>query len=94
MDGSLNIKSENGRRAGAFTARQIYAPGWLMNITGRELRIHGFKKESLQLLDRAIRWLNSRPDEEKATKITGYTWPGSIMVEKSGRNHGPSLKAY
>ncbi len=58
IDQSLNMKYD-----------KIYNPGWLMNKAGQELRVHGFPKGSLQLFDRAVRWLQARPDEEKATKI-------------------------
>jgi tetratricopeptide (TPR) repeat protein len=67
-----------------------YAPGRLMNVTARELRVHGFKKESFRLLDRAIRWMEDRPDEEKTTKdyreVLGYAyysaekWPESWIL--------------
>ncbi len=58
IDQSLNMKYD-----------KIYTPGWLMNNAGQELRVHGFPKGSLQMFDRAVRWLQARPDEEKATKI-------------------------
>ena len=79
IDQSLNIK-----------LNMTYAPGRLMNVTARELRVHGFKKESLRLLDRAIQWLNDRPDEEKAKKdyrvvlayvyYAGEKWPESRIL--------------
>jgi len=42
--------------------------GWLMISAGQELKIHGFKKESLQLLEKAIKWYGTRPNEEAKTK--------------------------
>jgi tetratricopeptide (TPR) repeat protein len=32
---------------------------------GRELRIHGYRKESLEFMERAIQWLKDRPDSER-----------------------------
>ncbi len=40
-------------------------PAQVMLNVSVELRAHGFKKESFQLLDRAIEWLKARPAEEK-----------------------------
>jgi serine/threonine protein kinase/tetratricopeptide (TPR) repeat protein len=43
--------------------------GWnaaaVMLDAGLELKLHGFRKESLELLERAVKWLESRPSEEK-----------------------------
>jgi tetratricopeptide (TPR) repeat protein len=69
IDHSLNMKSDKWPAGRNITAREIYNPGWLMNKAGQELRVHGFQKGSLQMFDRAVRWLQDRPDEEKATKI-------------------------
>ncbi len=69
IDQSLNMKSDKWPAGRNITAREIYDPGWLMNTAGRELRVHGFPKGSLQMFDRAVQWLQARPDEEKATKI-------------------------
>ena len=43
-------------------------PGWLMIEAGRELKLHGFKKESVEVVERAIKWLEARPGEEAKTK--------------------------
>jgi serine/threonine protein kinase/tetratricopeptide (TPR) repeat protein len=43
-------------------------PGWLMIKAGLELKLHGFKKESLELLERTIKWLEARPREETQAK--------------------------
>jgi len=69
IDQSLNMKSDKWPAGRNITAREIYNPGWLMNKAGQELRVHGFQKGSLQMFDRAVRWLQARPDEEKAMKI-------------------------
>jgi tetratricopeptide (TPR) repeat protein/TolB-like protein len=68
IDQSLNMKSDKWPAGRNITAREIYDPGWLMNKAGQELRVHGFQKGSLQMFDRAVRWLQARPDEEKAKK--------------------------
>jgi predicted Zn-dependent protease len=44
--------------------------GWVMVEAGRELKLHGFRNESLELAGRAIKWLEARPSEGKKTK--GY----------------------
>ena len=40
------------------------SPGWMATHTARELRAHGHKQASLQVLERAIKWYESRPEEE------------------------------
>jgi len=53
----------------SFTLKQ--EPGYksenVILDTGRELRTHGFRNESMQLLERGIRWLNERPKGEATT---------------------------
>ncbi len=68
IDQSLNMKSDKWPAGRNIAAREIYDPGWLMNKAGQELRVHGFPKGSLKMFDRAVQWLQARPDEEKAKK--------------------------
>jgi tetratricopeptide (TPR) repeat protein len=68
IDQSLNMKSDKWPAGRNITAREIYNPGWLMIKAGQELRVHGFPKGSFRMFDRAVRWLQARPDEEKAMK--------------------------
>jgi tetratricopeptide (TPR) repeat protein/predicted Ser/Thr protein kinase len=42
-----------------------YSPGHIMLRAGRELRAHGFKEDSVQVLNQAFQWFESRPAEEK-----------------------------
>ena len=44
-----------------------YSSGTVILDTGRELKTHGFRIESMQLLERGIRWLNERPRGEAET---------------------------
>ena len=39
---------------------------------GRELRAHGYRQASLQVLERAVKWLESRAKEESETEIHRY----------------------
>jgi len=56
VDESFTLKQEPG-----------YKSGNVILDTGRELKTHGFRNESIQLLERGIRWLNERPKGEAAT---------------------------
>jgi serine/threonine protein kinase/tetratricopeptide (TPR) repeat protein len=48
------------------------SPGNIMLRAGRELRAHGFKEDSIRVLDQALRWFESRPSEEKASVGNRY----------------------
>jgi len=41
--------------------------GSVMLSAGRELRAHGFREESVRILERARQWFESRPDQEKVS---------------------------
>jgi len=41
----------------------------LLISSGQELRVHGYRKELLDFLDRAIQWLKSRPESETKTEV-------------------------
>jgi serine/threonine protein kinase/tetratricopeptide (TPR) repeat protein len=41
-------------------------PFWHMFNAARELRVHRYKKASLQLIERMFRWLESRPEESES----------------------------
>lgn len=43
-----------------------------MLACGRELRAHGFARESVEVLGEALRWFDSRPDHEKSTAKNRY----------------------
>jgi tetratricopeptide (TPR) repeat protein len=36
--------------------------------SGQELRVHGYREESLDFLERAVQWLKSRPESETKTE--------------------------
>jgi len=48
------------------------SPGNIMLRAGRELRAHGFKEDSIRVLDQALQWFESRPSEEKASVGNRY----------------------
>ena len=41
--------------------------GSVMLIAGRELRAHGFREESVRVLDRARQWFEGRPEQEQGS---------------------------
>jgi tRNA A-37 threonylcarbamoyl transferase component Bud32/tetratricopeptide (TPR) repeat protein/TolB-like protein len=53
-DESTTLASEGG-----------WGPGEMMMQAGHELRAHGYQKESVQVLERAQQWVESRPQKEK-----------------------------
>jgi len=55
-------------------------PGQYMLSAGRELRAHGYQQESLQVLERAFKWFESRPKEESETWEHRYTL-GQVLYE-------------
>jgi serine/threonine protein kinase len=48
---------------------QKRSPGRCMLTAARELRAHGYRQASLQVLEGALKWLETRPKEESETKI-------------------------
>jgi tetratricopeptide (TPR) repeat protein len=68
-------------------------PGKVMALAGNFLRAHGHREASLQALDRAIRWVESRPEEEQKDRDTrdllGYAlyraerWPEAQALYQS-----------
>ena len=40
------------------------SPGTMMFYAGEFLKVHGFKKEALQMLDRSIQWYKAKPRQE------------------------------
>lgn len=51
---------------------QTGSPGLIMMNAGRELRAHGYRQASLQVLERAVKWFESRPKEESETRSHRY----------------------
>ena len=52
--------------------RSGYSPGNIMLRAGRELRAHGFKDDSVRVLNQALQWFEGRPSEEKASVGNRY----------------------
>jgi tetratricopeptide (TPR) repeat protein len=49
----------------ALPPRRGYSPGHIMLWAGEELRAHGFKEDSIQVLNQARQWFEGRPAEGK-----------------------------
>jgi tetratricopeptide (TPR) repeat protein len=50
-----------------FPPPQSWTPGSLMYLTGVGLRAHGYPEDSFQMLNRALKWYEDRPQEERRT---------------------------
>jgi tetratricopeptide (TPR) repeat protein len=59
---------------------QQWNPSQCMLRAARELRAHGYRQASLQVLERAFNWLDSRPKEESETWEHHYTL-GQVLYE-------------
>jgi len=57
-----------------------YSPGDIMLRAGRELRAHGFKEDSIRVLDQALQWFEGRPDQEKASVGNRYSRAWTLYV--------------
>jgi len=44
-------------------------PGWVMRLTAQELRAHGYRQASLQVIERAVKWFESRTKKESKTRM-------------------------
>jgi len=51
---------------------QAYDPPWVLLLVGRELRAHGHREASIQGLERAVVWYQTRPQEEAETQAHRY----------------------
>jgi len=49
-----------------------YSPGDIMLRAGRELRAHGYREDSVRILNQALQWFESRSEQEKAS--AGYRY--------------------
>jgi serine/threonine protein kinase len=67
--------------------QQGWTQGRFMLETGIQLRVHGFKEASLDVLERAIKWFKSRPEEEAETQshrnFLGYALYTSGKLQES-----------
>jgi tetratricopeptide (TPR) repeat protein len=57
-----------------------YSPGSIMLRAGRELRAHGFKEDAIRVLNRALEWFQSRPEQEKASAGNRYEQARTLYV--------------
>jgi serine/threonine protein kinase/tetratricopeptide (TPR) repeat protein len=49
------------------------SPGIIMLRAGRELRAHGYKEDSVRVLNQALQWFEGRPEQEKASVVNRYS---------------------
>ena len=57
-----------------------YSPGIIMLRAGRELRAHGYKEDSVRVLNQALQWFENRPDQEKASVGNRYSRARTFYV--------------
>jgi tetratricopeptide (TPR) repeat protein len=62
IDESLTLPPERGWNLGE-----------VMSLAGNQLRCHGYREASLQVLDRAIQWYKGRPPEEAKSEDQRYS---------------------
>jgi tetratricopeptide (TPR) repeat protein len=44
------------------------SPGWVMRWTAQELRAHGYRQASLQVIEQAVKWFESRTKKESKSR--------------------------
>jgi len=84
--------------------RALYSPGRIMFYAGYYLRAHGFREQSVQILERARQWFESRPQEEKSSVANqdslGWVlfclerWPGALAIFETLRKEFPANDDY
>jgi len=67
----------------ALPPQEGYSPGTIMLTAARELRAHGFRKESVEVLNEALRWFDNRPDQEKSTVQNRYDRARTLYLLES-----------
>ena len=63
LDESLTLPPQRG-----------WNPAWVMAYAGDELKAQGYKEAALQALERAIRWVENRSEEEKKDQSLRDLW--------------------
>jgi len=58
--------------------RAGYSPGQIMLYAGYYLRAHGFREQSVQVLERSRQWFESRPQEEKSS-VANQDYLGQVL---------------
>jgi serine/threonine-protein kinase len=57
-----------------------YSPGDILLTAGRELKAHGFQEDSIRVLNQALQWFESRPEQEKASEGNRYNQATTLYV--------------
>ena len=57
-----------------------YSSGIIMLAAGRELKAHGFKEGSIRVLNQALEWFESRPEQEKASAENRYNLARTFYI--------------
>jgi serine/threonine-protein kinase len=57
-----------------------YSPGDIMLRAGRELRAHGFREDASRTSEQALEWFESRPEQEKASRMNRYGRARTLYV--------------
>ena len=57
-----------------------YSPGNIMLWAGRELRAHGFKEDSIRVLNQALQWFEARSEQEKASPTNRFDQAVTLYV--------------
>jgi tetratricopeptide (TPR) repeat protein len=93
FDESRNLPPQSG-----------YSPGIIMLRAGQELRAHGYKEDSVQVLNQALQWFESRPPDEKNTSshlnslgVINYLlgkWAEAKVLFEGLHNQNPSSITY
>ena len=62
FDESQNLPPQSG-----------YSPGNIMLGAGRELKAHGYKEDSIRVLNQALQWFEARPSEGRTSRGNRYS---------------------
>jgi tetratricopeptide (TPR) repeat protein len=99
VDQSLNVNLKS-----ALFTDPTYHHARVLNEVSPVLRVHGFRQGSLRIADRAVRWMQERPNEEKTRKdyreILGQTyylsekWPESQVIYEGLSKEDPENPSY
>jgi tetratricopeptide (TPR) repeat protein len=99
VDQSLNVNLKS-----ALFLDPTYHHARVLNEVSPVLRVHGFRQGSLRIADRAVRWMQERPDEEKTRKdyrdILGQAyyrsekWPESQVIYEGLSKEDPENPSY
>jgi tetratricopeptide (TPR) repeat protein len=57
-----------------------FSPGDIMLRAGRELRAHGFMEDSNRVVNQALAWFESRPEQEKMSEGSRYSLARTLYV--------------